>query len=351
MLSRGGNPSALYEAVGLDKDVFIDESFIKEGAIEEGALEESAIEKNFTVEKTNSLLIPFDKFIYLLETAAKELDFPGISMELAKRQDMMILAPLGPMLKPCKDLADALDVILKYIKILVSGYYITVDIQPDCLTLTFQLELPHIQDSVQYQDYAMAIAMHILNGLTGRRFPIRGCFFLRHETNKSRTEEYSRYYGCPVAFGCSALSLTCDSAILLQDVSHLQKQLNHRISNALLSGNIDTVGQVTRVISFSLANGRCNLNSVASAMYQSPRTLQRKLEEQGTSFSALLDSVRFNMANQYLNNHFYRLTDIAVQLGYSNLSGFSRSYFRWSGVYPSEVRHRLQPKNKSQSIT
>jgi len=77
-------------------------------------------------------------------------------------------------------------------------------------------------------------------------------------------------------------------------------------------------------------------------MSYSRRSLQRKLMEQGTTYSALLDSVRFNMANQYLKNTYYRLTDIAVLLGYSNLSSFSRSYHRWSGVYPTEVRKRVR---------
>ncbi len=317
VLAKGGTPSKLYESVGLDKEIFIEES----------------------------LLIPFDKFIYLLEAAANQLDFPDIAMQLARQQDMMILAPLSSLLNRCNNVFEALEVILKYLKILVSGYRVDIQVQQECLTITFDVELPHIQESVQYQDYAMASAVAILQGLLGKSHPIRACYFLRSERNQNRISEYSRYYGCPVAFNCRTLSLTVDSSVLHQDIGNLIRQINAKINSALSSYNEGIIDQVTKVISFSLANGSSNIKDIATAMNYSQRTLQRKLSEHNTSYRALLDSVRFNMANQYLKNTYYRLTDIAALLCYNNLSSFSRSYHRWSGVYPTEVRKRVYSAN------
>ena len=101
------------------------------------------------------------------------------------------------------------------------------------------------------------------------------------------------------------------------------------------------MANVSRMISLSLPNGSSSIVDVAAAMNYSQRTLQRKLSDKNTSYSALLDSVRFNMANQYLKSTYYRLTDIALLLGYSNLSSFSRAYFRYAGIYPMEVRKRI----------
>lgn len=322
VIAKGGNPARLYESVGLDKDLFIEE--------------------NLQQNEQTSLLIPFDKFVYLLEAAATELDFPGVSMALARQQDLMILAPVGPMLKRCTNMLEALDAILKYLKILVSGYQVDIDIKKEFVTITFTLDLPQIQELVQYQDYAMASALNIMHGLMGKSYPIRACSFLRDEKNKDRISEYSRYYGCPVIFNSSTLTATVDSSVLQQSIEHLVQQFDLSVNSALSSCREDTVSQVSKVISFSLANGYCGIDDIASSMNTSQRTLQRKLNEENTSFSAVLDSVRFNMANQYLKNTYYRLTDIAALLGYSNLSSFSRSYQRWSGVNPTEVRRRLQ---------
>lgn len=317
VLSKGGNLPALYESVGLDKDMFLEER----------------------------QLMPFDKFVYLLEAAAHQLDFPDVAMQLARQQDMMILAPLGPMLRHCSNISEAFSVIIKYLKILVSGYEVDLKVRDDYLTITFSLELPHIQELVQYQDYAMASAVNILHGLLGKSYPIRACYFLRSERNQNRISEYSRYYGCPVAFNAQTLSATTDSSILQQDIGGLVKQLNARIKNAQLLHNESIVNQVSNIISFSLANGVSSIVDIASSMNYSQRTLQRKLSEHNTSFSALLDSVRFNMANQYLKSTYYRLTDIAVLLGYSNLSSFSRSYHRWCGVYPLDARKKMQEES------
>lgn len=318
VLAKGGNPGALYQSVGLEGDVIVEEST--------------------HTDKFASLLIPFDKFVYLLESTAKELDFPDIAMQLARQQDMMILAPLGPLLKATDNVQEALDTIIKYLKILVSGYQIGVHVEQEHLTLSFSLELPHIQQLQQYQDYAMACAVAVIYGLLGKTYPIRACYFLRSEHNQQTMQDYARYYGCPVAFGCNSLSLSVDKSVLSNSVSYLVRQIDSRVNYALSYRNSDIVEQVSQIISFSLANGSSSIEDIASAMHFSTRTLQQRLKDQGTSYRVLLDSVRFNMANQYLGNTFYRLTDIAALLGYSNLSAFSRSYKRWGGVYPSDMR-------------
>jgi AraC-like DNA-binding protein len=321
VLAKGGNPAKFYQSVGLGSDVMMEDSL--------------------SVDRPMSLLIPFDKFVYILENAAADLDFPDIAMQLARQQDIMLLAPLGPLLKDCQNIYDTLNTVIKYLKILVSGYQVEVLVEEKHVTLTFSMDLPHIQELVQYQDYAIASAVTVIYGLLGKSYPIRACYFLRNETNQNRLSQYARYYGCPVAFGSRSLSLTIDSAVLGQDVNHLVKQFNDRISSAITYRNRNIVDQVSQVISFSLANGASDIRYVAASMHLSSRTLQRYLNTEGTSFRGLLDSVRFNMANQYLKNTFYRLTDIAMLLGYSNLSSFSRSYQRWSGVYPREVRKQL----------
>lgn len=330
ILSKGGNLASIYESAGMDKDFFL-----KEDALPSWVSEKQS-------DKTENVLIPFYSFIDLLEAAAEQLDFPEVAMQLARQQDMMILAPMSPLLKDCENISQALEVILKYIKILVSGYQVEIETKGDSLIFSFSLELPDIQEKVQYQDYAIASAVSILRGLLGKSYPVRACYFLRSERDTRRHAEYSRYYGCPVAFNCQSLSMVVDSSILKQDIGQIIKHLNARINRTLARQNENIIEQVSKVISFSLANGHYKIKAIANAMNQSERTLQRKLGEQNTSYSALLDSVRFNMANQYLKNTSYRLTDIAALLGYRNLSAFSRSYSRWCGIAPVEVRKRLQ---------
>jgi AraC-like DNA-binding protein len=70
----------------------------------------------------------------------------------------------------------------------------------------------------------------------------------------------------------------------------------------------------------------------------SPRTLGRRLQEQGTTLKALLDDTRRRLALEYLRNRAHTLTEIAFLLGYSELSAFNRAFRRWTGSTPMQYR-------------
>lgn len=76
----------------------------------------------------------------------------------------------------------------------------------------------------------------------------------------------------------------------------------------------------------------------------SPRTLQRRLARERTSFSRLLKRARFQAAVELISESDARLVDICVAVGYDSQSSFARAFRRWAGVPPSEYR-RLQQRS------
>ncbi len=312
VLSRKGNPAHYYSLAGLGHAAAVQES----------------------------LLIPFDKFVYLLDIAGQQLNMPHIALHLARQQDIMILAPLGPMLAKCRHVSDAIATILHYLDVLVKGYQVDIQVRDGLLEATFRCDLPTIAELAAFQDYALGSAYSIMNALAGGSLPVRTCHFTRTERKDSVIREYRNYFGCPVEFGCHSLTITADASILTRDIPATVNQIAGRM-RSLMSDEENFVDQVRKVISLSLANGISDIGDIASSMGYSSRTLQRQLQENGTSFRALLDTVRFTLANEYLKNTYYRMTDISVMLGYANLSAFSRSYQRWCGLSPVEARQRL----------
>ncbi|MDQ8935856.1 helix-turn-helix domain-containing protein [Acinetobacter rudis] len=81
-----------------------------------------------------------------------------------------------------------------------------------------------------------------------------------------------------------------------------------------------------------------NIESVASHLHMSDRTLKRQLAAEGTSFSNLVDEVRYRHATSLLSRTDYSLEQIADELGYSDVANFSRAFKRWSGRSPSSWR-------------
>jgi AraC-like DNA-binding protein len=73
-------------------------------------------------------------------------------------------------------------------------------------------------------------------------------------------------------------------------------------------------------------------------MALSPRTLQRRLQAEGSSFADVLDHTRKAIADAYVRDPQVALTEVAYLLGFSEPSAFSRAFQRWYGMPPSRYR-------------
>lgn len=82
------------------------------------------------------------------------------------------------------------------------------------------------------------------------------------------------------------------------------------------------------------------LPEIARALFLSPRTLHRRLEEEGASFRAIKDGVRRDLAIERLVKTSLPLSHIAAELGYADASAFYRAFAGWTGVGPREYRRR-----------
>lgn len=77
---------------------------------------------------------------------------------------------------------------------------------------------------------------------------------------------------------------------------------------------------------------------VARALHMSVRTLQRKLDESGTTFRELADEVRSRLATGYLADPRVSVAEVAFLLGFSDQSSFNRAFRRWTGQTPGRWR-------------
>jgi AraC-like DNA-binding protein len=109
-------------------------------------------------------------------------------------------------------------------------------------------------------------------------------------------------------------------------------------SQAPLDSIAGAIGQMIR----TYAGDRwLTLSEASEALSMSPRTLQRQLSEDGKAYSEILEEIRAESAKELLEHTDARFSEIAEQLGYSNLSNFNRAFHRWSGVLPREYRAGL----------
>ena len=97
-----------------------------------------------------------------------------------------------------------------------------------------------------------------------------------------------------------------------------------------------TRGQVRQL----LLAGEPPLETVAEQLGLAPWSLQRRLRDEGLSFSQLVDGVRRELATHYLGQPQLPISQLAPLLGYSEASAFSRAFRRWFGVGPRQWRQQ-----------
>ena len=107
---------------------------------------------------------------------------------------------------------------------------------------------------------------------------------------------------------------------------------------------INLVGALRQFVQFQLQTGYIQIEVTAEAAGISVRSIQRRLTEEGLSYSRLVDQVRFKLAVDRLKEPTMQLEDIAFELGYSKPGNFTRAFQRWAGVTPSEYRYLQLPQ-------
>ena len=103
----------------------------------------------------------------------------------------------------------------------------------------------------------------------------------------------------------------------------------------------DIAGQLKRKLADLMARGEANADAACHALKLSRRTLQRRLKAEKTSFQSILKEVRAELAIAYLKDARLRSLEIAMLLGYSNISSFTTAFKSWYNVPPAEYRQKF----------
>lgn len=157
---------------------------------------------------------------------------------------------------------------------------------------------------------------------------------------------YSEFFRCPVRFGDSHVRIRFPLAYLGLPMLHSDPGLRLLLdqqARALLAAmpSPDAFDQaLQQTLLKLLPEGQASIARTASVLHVSVRTLQRRLDARGLSWQQMLDRSREELARQYLTDAGLALTDIALLLGFSEQSAFTRAFKRWTGQTPAQLRKR-----------
>jgi len=153
-----------------------------------------------------------------------------------------------------------------------------------------------------------------------------------------------RFFGPSVQFGARSNTWTLPEAALATPLVGAQPSLvpllERRADEVLtrLRGVPSVVSQVQALLAQELPSGNPAADHIASKLGMSVRTMSRKLLGAGTTHKQLVDRVRAELAERYLLEDERSATEVALLLGFAELSAFDRAFKRWHGVSPTQFR-------------
>jgi AraC-like DNA-binding protein len=154
---------------------------------------------------------------------------------------------------------------------------------------------------------------------------------------------YEQFLGCRVRFGGDDCGLVVPAAALgqRQPPTELLATLESFVLRAMPADPGDVRRSIRDLLLDGRLAGRWSAKGVAKALGVSRRTLDRRLEQHGTSFHAYLDGLRYEVAQNRLRSSDEYVA-ISEGLGFSDVRSFARAFKRWSGVTVSSFRRSRQ---------
>jgi len=254
--------------------------------------------------------------------------------------------PLAYLLMSCPRLREGLALYARLSGVAISALRQSLHVDPPVASIVFGLDAGTPHENRHLMDYVVMGTVRTVRRVAGPGFRLLEVH-TRHAA-RGHEAEAARAFGCPVRFGRPEYRIVFPARVL-EDRS--------RMSNPLVAKQLEklaaALGTSAAPASFRVgveaatrgllaAGHRPKAASVARRMHVSQRTLQRRLEAEGTTFNAVRDGVLREIAEAQLRSPILSVKEIASSVAFADVATFSKAFRRWTGDAPSRFRARFQ---------
>ncbi|GAA1891704.1 AraC family transcriptional regulator [Lapillicoccus jejuensis] len=292
---------------------------------------------------SDDLLVSDVAMAVLLETAAAELACPDLALRVARRQEIAMLGPLALAIRSSPTLGEALECTSRYLFVHSDVMRLTVEPDPRGARGVVALRLDMTAEGsypVQGTDLTMAFVHRAALDLVGGPYGLRSVE-LPYDP-PAGLAPYEELYGAPVHPGQPVARLRVVAGFAAtptvsgdEDTRRIALALLQRRGAAALTS---TTALVHATLAQSIGTTRLEIGAVARLLALHPRTLQRRLAAEGTTFATVLDDVRRETARRLLTTTDLPMARVASALGLAEQAALTRAARRWWGSTPTQVR-------------
>ena len=282
--------------------------------------------------------ISFPAVLRAYETAAAETRCRTFGLRLGTARHLSFLGPLQLIVSYSRDLRSGFEAFCRFASAQNTGYQPSLVVGPQEATFQLVMNSQLRRWGQQWTEESLMIALRLLRGCLGANYVPRR-ISLRHAAGTDQAM-YESYFDTEVCTQGCIDGVTIDTRDLEVPNARRDDELVNVLGDYLrgdaMPARSDINGLVKAVLRRSLGGGETSIEAVAAELGMHKRTLQRRLQETGTTFANLFDEVRADAARHYVAVGELPLTRVALQLGFSDQSAFNHAFRRWFQRSPTE---------------
>jgi AraC-like DNA-binding protein len=285
-----------------------------------------------------------EKISRLWELAVERSGNPAIGLAQHHIPKPASFDVVGYSMMSCPNLLGGLERLVRYMRILSDALTVVLREESGRYRATFELLGGDRPVPRQRIEFILVTLVTFCRWTVGREmYPLAVELAYSVPSNPA---PYRDAFRCNPAFDAPATSLLFaleDMTLPLRTSNPILAELHERFAGEYLKGfdHAHVSHRAREVIIRLLPDGEPSRNQVARELCLSERTLQRRLEEEATSFHKLMDNTRRELAEQYLGRLHLSLAQAAYLLGFADQSSFFRACKRWFKLSPGQFRSRL----------
>jgi len=295
-----------------------------------------------------------EKYYELWEHAMQLVQDPSFGVRVGASFDLEELEAFGFLAMACETLRDAYERTAKVRALYNVGSRWELIVEADRMRMVWMPWPIKVRSELarrSVNEYQVAEMLTCVRQMTARRLmPLRIAF--RHTAPRD-TAPHRELLGRLPEFEADFDGFEAELGWLDEPVrgknpklrAYFEKQCES--SRQAFSSDPAFTALVRQRLAANMEGGALGMADVARALGTSPRSLHRRLQDEGTNFNELVDQVRQKFAEQYLARPKLAISEVAYLVGFNGPSAFHKAFRRWTGVTPSEYRSSLAALDQS----
>jgi len=285
--------------------------------------------------------LPVKKMAVLWQLAVQESKDECFALRLTKYFQPNTYSAVGLALASSRNILEGFENSLRYFRMTTDAAEHSLEKFDDKVILHIDIPPENEPVSKEAIEAFMSTLVSLSRVMTNEDFSPLEVSFIHDKS--AYTQQYEDFFKCPVLFNQPSHKIVYSLADLEQPQMLANPSLAATLGN-WIDEHIQRFSQElisTKVKAYILDNllkGDVELEHIANSLHLGLRTLQRKLKAEGRSFNELLDECRHHMATKLLSEQRVPLIEISYMLGFSDQSGFTRAFRRWTNTSPKHYR-------------